>query len=182
VNTFAEDFQIYEGGRNSGHHLKGDIMKYTKHRPKAYSTNRARHGLQLIVLICLLGMIAQADIANVGALSYDTFIPAGNGSPGVFAFDIYNLTGAFSLPPDFQVTDSLTFGAATLTLTRSDLSQEVFDLGNIGPGYLSDQNGNPIIQVPGNGLFDSAEFTATLSTLTFAQSGGAAVHGQFEFD
>jgi len=50
-------------------------------------------------------------------------------------------------------------------------SQEVFDLGNIGPGYLSDQNGNPIVQVPGDELFDSAEFTATLSPFTFASGG-----------
>jgi len=138
----------------------------------AGSGMRRRRLFQLIALICLLGTIARADIADVGLLSYDTFIPAGNGSPGTYAFDIYNLTGAFSLPPDFPVTDGLTFGAATLTLTLSDSSQQVFNLGDIGPGFLADQNGNPIVQVPGDGLFDSAEFTATLSPLTFALSGG----------
>jgi hypothetical protein len=111
---------------------------------------------------------AHADIVNAGALSYDTFIPAGNGSPGINAFDLANLTGGFSLPPDFPVEDALTFGSAMLTLTLSDLSEQVFALGKIGPGFLLDQNGNPIVQVAGNQAFDSAEFTATLAPVTFA--------------
>jgi hypothetical protein len=31
------------------------------------------------VALCLVGTIARADTINVGVLSYDTFIPAGNG-------------------------------------------------------------------------------------------------------
>jgi hypothetical protein len=90
----------------------------------------------------------------------------------VDAFDLYNLTGDFSLPPDFPVTDGLTFGEATLTLTLSDLSQDVFNLGDIGPGFLLDDNGNPIVQLPGDEVIDSAEFKATLSPITFALSDG----------
>jgi len=127
-----------------------------------------------LVGVAVLGAVcAQADVF-VGALSYDTFIPAGNGSPGVDAFDLANLTGAYSLPPDFPVSDSLTFGSASLTLTLSDLSQDVIPLGDIGPGFLLDQNGNPIVQVPGDDVFNSAEFTATLSPLMFALSDGTS--------
>jgi len=124
------------------------------------------------IVLFLSATLVQADTVNVGALSYDTFIPAGGGSPGVYAFDLANLTGAYGLPPDFPVSDPFTFGSAVLTLTLRDLSQDVIDLGDIGPGFLLDGNGNPIVQVPGSDVFDSAEFTATLSPLAFALSDG----------
>jgi len=110
---------------------------------------------------------AWGGVISIGALSYDTFIPAGDGSTGVDAFDIANLTGAFSLPPDFPVTDSLTLQSAVLTLTFSDTTQEIFDLSDIGPGFLLDGGGNPIVQVPGDDSFASAELTATLSATSF---------------
>ena len=123
-----------------------------------------------IISLAALGLLAPAARAStifVGTLSYDTFIPPGNGTPGVDAFDIANLTGGFSLPPDFPVTDSLTFEAAVLTLTLSDASQQVFDLGDIGPGFLLDMSGNPVVQVSSDESFTSAELTATLSPTTF---------------
>ena len=120
----------------------------------------------------LLAITVHASTVLVGALSYDTFVPAGGGSPGIDALDLANLTGAYSLPPDFPVTDALTFQDAILTVTLSNLTQQVFDLGNIAPGFLVDIGGNPIVQVPGNEILDSAEFTAILSPLTFALSGG----------
>ena len=126
------------------------------------------------IAFCWLATTTQAATVAVGALSYDIFIPAGNGSPGTDAFDLSNLTGAFSLPPDFPVIDALTFGSATLTLTLSDLSQKFFTLGDIGPGFLLDQNGNPIVQVSGGQSFHSAVFSATLSPLTFVLSDGTS--------
>jgi hypothetical protein len=124
---------------------------------------------QIIVCaaFCLLPPTVQANVIDVGALSYDTFIPAGGGSPGVSAFDLADLTGSYGLPPDFPVTDSLTLEAAVLTLTLPDSSQETFDLGDIGPGFLLDGSGNPVVQVPGDQAFASAEFTATVSPTTF---------------
>jgi len=116
----------------------------------------------------LLTPAVRASTIAVGVLSFDTFIPpGGDGSPGVDAFDIVNLTGGFSLPPDFPVTDSLTFEDAILTLTLSDSSEEVFDLGDIGPGFLLDGSGNPVVQVSSDESFTSAELTATLSPTTF---------------
>ena len=127
-----------------------------------------------IAVLFIAGGSARADSINVGALSYDTYIPASGGSPGVFAFNLSNLTGGFSLAPDFPVTDSLTFGSAKLTLTLGDLSRNVISLGDLGPGFLLDLNGNPIVQVPGNQVFDSAEFTATLSPIFFTLSNGTS--------
>jgi hypothetical protein len=133
-----------------------------------------RRLLQIVggMAFCLLAATARGNTVDVGALSYDTFVPAGIGSPGIDAFDLSNLTGAFSLPPDFPVIDSLTFGSAKLILTLSDLSHKTFILGAIGPGFLLDLSGNPIVQVPGDEAFVSAEFTATLSPLIFTLSGG----------
>jgi hypothetical protein len=126
------------------------------------------------IVLWLLATPMQASIAYVGALSYDTFVPAGNGSPGIDAFDLANLTGPFNLPPDFPVADNLTFQGAVLTLTLDDLSTQVFDLGDIGPGFLVDGSGDPIVQVPGDEVFNSAEFTATLSASIFALYDGTS--------
>jgi hypothetical protein len=126
------------------------------------------------VAFCFLATSAFADVLNLGALSYDTFIPPGNGSPGIYTFDLANLTGAYNLPPDFPVADNLTFQGAVLTLTLEDLSQQVFDLGDVAPGFLVDGSGNPIVQVPGDEVFDSAEFTATLSEQTIGLYDGTS--------
>ena len=130
--------------------------------------------IALVPFLYLLAVPAQANIASVGTLSYDTFIPGSSGFPGVDAFNLSNLSGGFSLPADFPVTDSLTFQSARLTLTFSDLSQEVFNLGDIGPGFLLDPSGNPVVQVPSDQLFASAEFTATLSPGSFALFNGTS--------
>lgn len=130
------------------------------------------HGAACIVALCLAPMMARADIADLGVLSYDVFIPGIPGSPGVDAFDIANFTGAFSLPPDFPATDNLTFQSASLTLFPVGLAPVVMALGDIGPGFLLDAFGNPVVQVPDSEVFTSAEFTATLSPLSFALAGG----------
>lgn len=72
------------------------------------------------------------------------------------------------------MTDDLTFQGAVLTLTLSDLTQQVVDLGDIGPGFLLDGSGNPIVQVPGDQMFASVELTATLSPLTFTLFDGTS--------
>jgi hypothetical protein len=120
--------------------------------------------------LCLAAGRCQA--IPIGVLSYDTFIPDSSASPGISAFDLSNLTGAFALPPDFPVDDSLTFQSARLTLTRPDLTQQTFSLGDIGPGFLLDSGGNPLIQVSAATVYSSAEFTATLVPATFALDDG----------
>jgi hypothetical protein len=125
-----------------------------------------------LMLLCIIG--ARADVVFVGALSFDTFIPSASGLSGVNTFDVSNLTGVFSLPPDFPVSDPLTFASATLTLTLSDMSQDRLALGDIGPGFLLDGSGNPIVQVPASQTFISAGFTAILSPLAFSVSDGAS--------
>jgi hypothetical protein len=127
--------------------------------------------------VWLLAGHAQAGTVYVGTLSYDTFIPGSPGSPGspgIDAFNLSNLTGDFNLPPDFPVSDSLTFQSATLTLTLDNLSQEVFNLGAVDPGFLLDPSGNPVVQVPDDEVFDSAEFIATLSAGSLTLSDGTS--------
>ena len=43
----------------------------------------------------------------------------------------------------------------------------MIDLGDIGPGFLLDTFGNPVVQVPADESFVSAELMATLSPTTF---------------
>lgn len=136
--------------------------------------------IQSAILLCvglfLTAPAAPASTILLGSLSYDTFIPAsGDGSPGVNAFDIANLTGAFNLPEDFPVADDLTFQSAMLTLTLADMSQQIFDLGDIAPGFLLDNDGNPVVQVRSDKNFISAEFTASLSSLSFTLFDGTPV-------
>lgn len=125
---------------------------------------------------CILASLsppAFADTVLVGSFSYDTFIPTTNGSRGVNAFDLANLTGAFSLPPDFPVTDSVTWLNAVLTVTLSDSSHQVFSLADFAPGFLLDSNGSPVVQVPSDESFAAAELTATMSPTTFVLSDGS---------
>ena len=132
-----------------------------------------------IVFLCLISAVSvRADTLNLGTLSYDTFIPGGDGSVGIDAFDISNLTGDFNLPPDFPVLDNLVFQSAVLTLSDG----EVFDLGDIDPGFLLDENGNPIVQVPDDDTFQSAEFTATLSETMIGVPGGPFTADSDEID
>jgi hypothetical protein len=129
----------------------------------------------LVLGFCLLTSQSLADSILIGTFSYDTFVPAGSGSAGIDAFNISNLTTpSFDLPPYFPVSGSLTFQSASLTLTRADLSQEVIDLGDIEPGFLLDPSGNPVVQVPGDQSFASAELKATLSAEGFALFDGAS--------
>jgi hypothetical protein len=51
----------------------------------------------------------------------------------------------------------------------------VVDLGDIGPGFLLDQSGNPVVQVPSDQAFVSAEFTATLSPNSFTLFDGTSI-------
>jgi hypothetical protein len=115
---------IYPAGRDS---LEKDFMTVR-------SLSRLFRGVGCCLAFFLVAITARASTVYVGALSYDTFVPAGDGSPGIGEFDLANLTGAFDLPPDFPVADDLTFQGAVLTLTFSDLSTQVFNLGDIGPG------------------------------------------------
>jgi hypothetical protein len=117
---------------------------------------------------------AHASTVFLGALSFDTFIPGSVDAPGVDAFNVANLTDSFSLPPDFPVTDNLIFQSASLTLNPVGQAPELFSLGDIGPGFLLDSSGNPVVQVPSTQTFASAEFTATLSAQVFALADGTS--------
>jgi hypothetical protein len=127
------------------------------------------------MLLGLAWMPAAKSEIVVGVLSFDVVIPAGNGSPGISAFDIFNFTGPIygplASPP--YATGSLTLDDVVLTAFLAGGSTQTFDLGNIAPGELLDANGNPVVQVPGSWQFTSATLTATLSQTTFMLSDGS---------
>ena len=100
---------------------------------------------------------AKADI-GVGLLSLDELVPG-----AVNAFTVNNFTQIFN-SLDFPVSDAVIFQNAKIILTRADgIFVAPILLGDVGPGSDSD----PLLEFSNGVLFTSAEFTATLSSLTF---------------
>ena len=131
-----------------------------------------------VLFTVLLGLaavpVARSEVV-VGILSFDIFIPAGNDSPGIDAFNVFNFTGPADGPAvgSPYVADNLILDNVVLTAFLSGGSWQTFDLGNIGPGELLDSGGNPIVQFPGSTQFTSATLTARLSQTTFRLSDGS---------
>ena len=121
----------------------------------------------------------RADPIPIGLLTFDLFTPSANGSPGVNAFNISNLTGTFDLPPDFPAATALTLLNATLTVDPSGGAPQDIFLGDIQPGQLLDSGGNPlpVLQFPDTINFTSAGLVATLSPATFMLSDGSTFVG-----
>jgi len=134
-----------------------------------------KRNILFAVFLGLAAMPAAKSEIVVGVLSFDVFIPAGNNSPGISAFDIFNFTGPAYGPAAGSpyVADSLTLDNVVLTAFLSGGSWQTFDLGNIGPGELLDAGGNPVVQFPGSWQFTSATLTATLSETTVTLSDGS---------
>jgi hypothetical protein len=113
---------------------------------------------------------AWADAINLGFISFDGFIPASSGSPGVNEFSINDLTGdpalgGFALPPDFNVLTFVTFKNAQLALDEPSGSM-VIALGDLGPGTTIRD------LISGSTDLLSATFSATLNETTLSLSGG----------
>jgi hypothetical protein len=132
-----------------------------------------RSQIVLLALILWRSFPAGALSIPIGVLSFDGFIPAADGSPGVNAFNISNFTGGADLLPDFSVTTALTLLNASLTANPSSGPPQVIPLGDIGTGALL-EDGTPslVLQFPGNRAFASASFTATLSPTSFELGDG----------
>ncbi len=113
---------------------------------------------------------SRAALVEVGLASYDQFIPQGAG-PGVNAFDVLNLTGAFALPPDAPVDTPLTFQNLMLSVHQSGGGTLTYSLGSLDPGVLLDVNGNPVVQVPDSSAFTSATLSGTISPAAFVLNG-----------
>jgi hypothetical protein len=110
----------------------------------------------------LLGSSPAAAVP-IGTLSFDTLIP---GPDGVNAFTLGNFTGAFSLDPDFPVTDSLILVGSTLALTVDGGATTSIPLGDIGPGFVAVEFADSI-------AFNAATLTATLGSLEFLLPDGS---------
>jgi len=139
-----------------------------------FFSSRTRGSLTIWAVALFFGTVTlKANVVDVGVLSFDQFLPAVQSSPGVNAFNIANFTGSvFSLPPSFPVIDDLTFLGANLQLFPQTGPAVTLSLGDIGPGFLLDAFGNPVVQVPDNEQFTGAEFTAKLSPTSFSLAGG----------
>ncbi|MBL8236106.1 MAG: PASTA domain-containing protein [Bryobacterales bacterium] len=122
-----------------------------------------KHALTLILAACIgASAPARAGIIDIGILSFDEFIPAG-GSPGINAINLANVTGSYSLAPDFPAVSSLTFLNSTLTLTPESSAPVILNLGDIGPGFLLDSFFNPLVQAPSDVAYTSVIFNATIA-------------------
>ncbi|MCC6536048.1 MAG: PASTA domain-containing protein, partial [Bryobacterales bacterium] len=122
----------------------------------------------------LAAAAATAGPVPIGILSYDEFIPAGS-TPGIHAFNVANLTGAYSLPPDFPAASELTLLSAALTLFPESAASFTLDLGDVLPGFLLDAFFSPLIQVPSDVFYTSATFTATVAGSPFLLADGSTV-------
>jgi hypothetical protein len=108
-----------------------------------------------VVLIACGPAAASAREIAIGVFSFDVLIPGGSASPGVNAFALSNLTGGFSLPPEFPVATVLGLLNAEVALPGG-ISHP---LGSIGPGvHLPD-----VLQFADTELFSFATFSAVLA-------------------
>lgn len=110
-------------------------------------------------LVVVGASAVRADSVTVGVVSFDVVNPGATN-----AFTVYNLTGTFSLFPDYPVADSLTFAGITLSLTESG-SSTPFILPDAGPG--SEQ-----LLVLDTDSFTQAAFQANLSQSIFVLGDG----------
>lgn len=134
----------------------------------------------LIATMCVAPP-ARAATISLGSLSFDQFIAADPVDPtsvGSNAFNIFNSTGDFALPPDPSTPpnpiDSVELLNATLSLTDQDGTQTI-SIGTIGPGLLNDGFGSPLfsLQFADTVQFTSAVFSATLGALNFLLADGS---------
>jgi len=117
------------------------------------------------------GAIFADASAIVGVFSYNTLIPAAPGSAGVDDFEIDNLTGPFTIAPDFPIANPLTLQNSTVVLTRQGGSQQTFVLGDLVAGIYT-----PIsLQISSLTGVTSALFTATLNQTSLTLIGGVPV-------
>jgi len=123
---------------------------------------------------------AKADQVPIGVFSYDPFQYNSSGNLITTAFNVSNYTGnpaqgGFALPPDFNIFTFLSISNATLTLQGSSAPLSPISIGNIGPGPLLDQSGNPLsfLQFAGNSSFTSALLRGTLSATSVTLADGS---------
>jgi hypothetical protein len=108
--------------------------------------------------------VARADIGNLGQLSFDELVPG-----AINNVTIVNFTSAFALPPAFPVVSSVTFLNSRVILTDdTGTALAPILLGDLDPGVPI----LPSLQFLSTQSFQSVEFLATLSVLTFNLSGG----------
>ncbi|BAP88765.1 uncharacterized protein E1O_16340 [Burkholderiales bacterium GJ-E10] len=114
------------------------------------------------------GAAAHAGQIAMGFMSYDE----GTSAPTIATFDIQNLTGSNSFPPDAPVSTSVSFNNLSLTVhfldgTSTSFGQSDFTLGLDGLSY----NGPGVVFGSGNDAV-SALLTGTFSTTSLTLADG----------
>jgi hypothetical protein len=142
-----------------------DYIGSLKH--KFLSTFPIRSNCLLVATLAIFSVLlamptsAKADQAAVGVLSFDVLDPGLPGFPGQNAFTLTNLTGAFSLFPDYPVADNLTLLGASLTPSGFAASS----FGDLAPGSSQ-------VAFSASNTFASALLEATLSQTVFTLGDG----------
>jgi hypothetical protein len=119
--------------------------------------------VRLLCCIVLFTAALHASPISVGGIGFQEFIPASGGLPGINTIFVANLTGPFAFPPDFPVEDPLIFLDSSLEVFEGETAWAFFSLGGIGPGFLEDPDGNPVVLLPGDRAFSRARFRASLA-------------------
>ena len=114
-----------------------------------------------LALLLLPSFVLGDSLLNVGVLSLDPV------SSTTATFDIYNLTGANALPPDFNVVTPVTFSNILLTLNFVGGGIQTEDPTNFTPdgsnGYQGlfniDLTQFPLVDAVLSGVFGSSDLT-----------------------
>ncbi|MBC7924368.1 MAG: hypothetical protein H7039_01805 [Bryobacteraceae bacterium] len=101
-----------------------------------------------------------AATINIGYVEFSST------ASGVNAFSIYNLTGSFFLPPDFDVASSLNLANAVLTLTSGQVVQNIA-LGTLQPGPFT----SAALEFSDSTIFTAATLNATLPASFLSSTG-----------
>ncbi len=85
--------------------------------------------ITLLGIAALCAYMASAATMPIGFLAWDVNFPANAGE-----FDIVNLTGPNSVPPDFPVTSTVSLSSLNLVVDFGDGSTQTFGPGS---GYFT---------------------------------------------
>ncbi len=127
----------------------------------------------VFILIAIGPVAARADIINIGYFSLDTIVSSSSSNPGTIGFDIFDLTGnpamgGSALPADFPVYSPLLLQSVQLRYVIAGVANSI-SLPDVGPSGYSPAAAQQFVSTT---LFDSATFTANLSSSTFVLSDG----------
>ena len=135
------------------------------------SSKLARIAAAVIVSIGVTSSRVSAEpiTLNIGSFSFDTFVNPDDPFVATTAFDVFNMTGEFALPPDFAATTALTFSSLVVTLLTDtgDVLTPSLSGVTLGPGSLSSPTPLFGLQFAAPTQFTSAQLDGVIDLGTF---------------